>query len=227
MDGLRVVAVGYEGFFQGCVEYIVTCLGLVFVNEFVPPIDTREERVAVGVRERGRRVHAEHHREALAVAAGHFLIPFEDQDAIDIRGVFHEKLQVPLAGADELRIPAELRKRYGKPALGFIENPEELVQFCFNEVLLHLLEQGVPEEPRPEVKYLPIVQVVFPCCNLESPEGLSGAFEKRAAHGDSVSEERRISMEVGDIYFLLGYVEFRRVRFAELRSVACCEYMVA
>ena len=48
MHGLRVVAVRYKGFFQGCVEDMVARLGRVFVDEFVPPVDAREERFPVG-----------------------------------------------------------------------------------------------------------------------------------------------------------------------------------
>jgi hypothetical protein len=102
-------------------------LGLIFVNEFVPPIDAREERFAVGPGELGSDRHGEYGGEALTVASRNSVVALQDQDAVDVRGVLHEKLEIPLTGADEFRILAEILKRYGKPTLGLVENSEELV----------------------------------------------------------------------------------------------------
>lgn len=69
--------------------------------------------------------------------------------------------------------------------------------------------------------------MVFPCFNLESSEGLARAFEKRTAHSDPVPKEWRISTEVCDIDFFLGYVKLRRIHLAKMGSVASGEEMVA
>jgi hypothetical protein len=127
MDSLRAMAVRREGCFQRRIECFMTSLGLVFVNEFIPQLNARKESFPISARDFRCKIHAERCREALTVASGNFLIAVQDQDAIDIGSVFDKKLQIPLAGADELRISAEIRKWYGKPTLGFAENPEELI----------------------------------------------------------------------------------------------------
>jgi hypothetical protein len=127
MDSLRVTAVRCEGCFQRRIKCFVASRGLVFVNEFISPLNARKESFPISARDFRRKVHAEYCREALTVASGNFLIAVKDQDAIDIGSIFDKKLQIPLAGADELCISAEIRKRYGKPTLGFAKNPEELV----------------------------------------------------------------------------------------------------
>jgi hypothetical protein len=51
MDCLGVVTVRHERLLQGCVEDIVARLGLIFVDEFVPPSDACEECVTVDARQ--------------------------------------------------------------------------------------------------------------------------------------------------------------------------------
>jgi hypothetical protein len=190
MDRLSEMAVGYEGFFEGRIKYFVARLRLIFVNQFVPPIDAREERFTIGRGEFGTDLHREYQGETLTITSGNFLVALQDQDAVDVRRVFHEKLKIPLAGANKFSILAEIHKRYSKPTLGLVENSEELVQFCFDKFFLHQLDEGTLQESGPEVKHLPVVQIVFPRLNLEPPESLSGAFEKGSAHGDSIVEKR-------------------------------------
>ena len=227
IHSLRVVAVGRERLFEGRVKYVAARMRLVFVDKFVPPVDAFEERFPLVTGERGCDLHAEHHSEALAVASGDFLAGIQDQESVDIGGVFHEKLQIPLARADEFGIPAEIRDGYIKPPLGLPENLEELVQFRLEDLLLHGLLQGLLEEPRPERKQLLVIQIVFPCFDLEPPERLRGAFEQRPVHGGPVSEERRIGPEVGDVNLFFGCVELRGERPAEMGTLIGIQDMIA
>src|SRR5579862_3481726 len=106
MDQSRVTSVRGEEFSELQVERSVAFLRFIFVDQVIPPVNARDERAAVVFGKGASEVQAEYGGEALAVAPRRLRAEFQYENAVDVRGVLDEKLEVALAGAHQLDVAA-------------------------------------------------------------------------------------------------------------------------
>ena len=219
VDGSGILAVGPEEFLKLRVKDITAFGRFIFMDEIVAPIDACEEEVPVGFGKSFREIHEEGACKTLPVTRRRLLSRLQDEDPVDVRCVLNEKLEVPLAGADQFRVVCECRRSDGKPTLRFRKDMEQLVQLGRDKDIIHGSGKRLVEEFGCQGKHFFIVEIVLPGPDLEFPEFLGISGDEASVTGHLVPEERRIRREIGDIDIVFRSAELRGERAPEVGTL--------